>query len=110
MEVAEAAHALRDAGALVPDGGSADSYAHSIAQWAVWTREKGFDRASFETAFLEHSRQNVLERGYEWTDAVARQARQLIPGRWEDVRRVLNATGETGAVGGAGSGPADHRP
>lgn len=86
--VVTAASRVRDEGNLVPDS-DPESYFHSIRQWAVWTLAEGFDRPGFEEAFVEHTRKNVEESGRAWNEEMERAVRQLVPGRWADVNKVL---------------------
>lgn len=90
---------LRDAGALAPDS-DPDSYFHSIRQWAIWTREQGFDEAAFGDAFVNHTRKAFAEAGQRWTADVERVLRGVVPNRWRDIQRVLQEADRT-------EGPAD---
>lgn len=83
-----AARDARDSDRLHPNT-SAESYFHSVLQWAVWTREKGYDREEFEEAFVEHARENFAQAGRAWNQEIERAVRGLVPARWDDVQRIL---------------------
>lgn len=88
----EASAALRDQGRLPPvagDPSSQDDYFEAVRQWAIWTREQGFDQATYTKAFIDHSRRNVESAGLAWTAAAESAFRALAPGRWEHVQAVL---------------------
>jgi hypothetical protein len=86
----DAARRLRDAGALHPDSDPEDYY-HSVRQWAVWTVEKGFDRAGFLDAFVARMEQNFWEAGRPWSPDVAAAVRSFGEGRWTDIAAILEA-------------------
>jgi hypothetical protein len=88
MDIMRAARQVRDAGELEPDSDPTDYY-HSIAQWAIWAREKDLDEAGFEESFVEHGRRNFEAAGREWTPEVEELAREIAPQRWLDVTQVL---------------------
>ncbi len=57
--ILEASRRLRDAGALRLDSDPGE-YFRSIRQWAIWTREQGFNEKTFAEALLEHTKKNVV--------------------------------------------------
>ena len=87
-----ASRALRDQGALNPDG-DPEAYFHSTRQWAIWVLENGFDRAGFDRAFVEHVRKNFEAADREWTVEAEELLREFIPNRWNDVVAVLDLAG-----------------
>jgi hypothetical protein len=88
--VIDAAARLRDAGRLVPDS-DPESYFQSIRQWSIWTLTESLDEARFAEAFVEHARKNFEASGQAWSGAIEQAVRQLVPGRWGDVVKVLEA-------------------
>jgi hypothetical protein len=90
--ILEAARALEERGALNPDSDPVDYY-HAIRQWALWTRERGFDAARFTDAFVERTKKNFAEMRERWTREVVSVVRGLAPNRWQDIQRVLGAAG-----------------
>jgi hypothetical protein len=98
LEVLKTAHRVAAAGRLHPDS-EPTAYAHSITQWAVWSREKGFDEASFGRAFLEHTRKNALAAGQKWSGDLEKSVRAAVPNRWRDIALVLAETPAPAAAG-----------
>jgi hypothetical protein len=90
QRILAAARRLRESGALSPDSDPA-AYFHSIRQWAVWTKEQGFDEARFADAFAQHTRKNVEASGGKWKGEMDEALRQVVPGRWRDIQRILAA-------------------
>jgi hypothetical protein len=90
QRVLAAARHLRDAGALSPDSDPV-AYFHSIRQWAVWTREQGFDEGRYADAFVEHARKNLEASGGRWKGEMGKALRRVVPGRWRDIQRILAA-------------------
>jgi hypothetical protein len=86
--ILRAARQVLDAGGLTPDS-DPEQYFHSIAQWALWTREQGFDAKSFGEAFFERTRKNFEAAGQAWTKPIQETVRALVPNRWKDVERIL---------------------
>jgi hypothetical protein len=86
--VLDAGQRVKDAGGLVPDT-QLDTYFPAISQWAVWTREKGFDLESFGEAWLGHVKKNVEQAGERMTDELEQAVRERIPGRWRDIEKIL---------------------
>lgn len=86
--VVEAGKRVLDAGGLTPDP-QLDTYYPSITQWAIWTREKGFDMESFGEAWLGHVRKNAEQSGQPFTDELARIVKERVPGRWRDIQKIL---------------------
>jgi hypothetical protein len=90
--VAHAAKQLSDAGELKPDS-EPTSYAHSIAQWAVWTAEQKFTQSSYTQAFVDHTRKAVEAAGRPWQREFAQQIEKAAPNRWQQIQRILRAAG-----------------
>jgi hypothetical protein len=90
QRVLAAARHLRDAGALSPDSDPV-AYFHSIRQWAVWTREQGFDEGKYAHAFVEHTRKNLESAGGKWKGEMKKVLLRVVPGRWRDIQRILAA-------------------
>jgi hypothetical protein len=90
--ILESSRALRDRGALHPDG-DPEAYFHSTRQWAIWVDENQYDRAGFEKAFIEHVRRNFEAADREWTEEAEELLKEFIPNRWNDVVAVLDAAG-----------------
>lgn len=88
--VLQAARKLQQAGLLKPDSNPAE-YFHSIKQWAVWSQEQKFDVKSFGKAFLEHTKKNFKAAGRQWTQQLEAAVLGVVPGRWQDIARVLAA-------------------
>jgi hypothetical protein len=86
--VMEAGKRVLDAGGLTPDT-QLDTYYPSITQWAIWTREKGFDMESFGEAWLGHVRKNAEQSGQPFTEELARIVQERVPGRWRDIQKIL---------------------
>ncbi len=86
--ILRAARQVLDAGGLTPDS-DPGQYFHSIAQWALWTREQGFDARSFGEAFFDRTRKNFEAAGQAWTKPIQETVRALVPNRWKDVERIL---------------------
>ena len=85
---------LHNAGQLYPEAaGDPEQYFHSIRQWSIWTHDNGFDEAAFAEAFVEHTMENVMAAGLEWTDEVEAQIRSWAPNRWQDITSILNGAG-----------------
>jgi len=86
--ILHAAEQLRDAGRLSPDS-DATAYFHAIRQWAIWAEERNLDLESFGGAFVERTRENLQRMGQAWSDEIERDVRARVPGRWRDIRSVL---------------------
>jgi hypothetical protein len=91
--VLDAAARLRDAGRLVPDS-DPESYFHSIRQWSIWTLTESLDEARFAESFVAHTRKNFEASDQAWSEAIEQAVRELAPGRWADIQRVLAAAAE----------------
>ncbi|MFN2421690.1 MAG: hypothetical protein ABR527_10010 [Gemmatimonadota bacterium] len=100
--VLEAAERVRQAGRLAADA-DPEGYFQFISQWAVWTKENGFDRDAFGDAFVEHVKRNVEQAGQRWTDEVEAEVRRNVPQRWRDIQQVLEEAGSEGDAAGEGS-------
>ena len=87
-DVLDAARKLEKLGLLKPDGNPV-SYFHAIRQWAIWTKEQGFDLKTFGRAFVERTKQNFASLGQTWTREVENAVLARVPGRWADIVRVL---------------------
>jgi hypothetical protein len=85
----KAAQDLMDAGKLV--GGKGDAYLHAARQWAVWSLQENFDEGSFGRAFIEHSKRNLAAARRPWTREIEGAIHQLLPGRWRDVKQILDS-------------------
>ena len=83
-----AAKTLLDEGKL--QGGQGAAYLHAVRQWSIWTLEQKFDEPRFTRAFLDHSRKNLESAGRRMTPELEAQIRQLLPARWQDIRKVLD--------------------
>lgn len=88
----DAADRARDEGTLRPDSDPQDYY-HSIVQWAIWTKEQGFDEGSFGVAFTQHTRKNLESAGHKWSPQIEDVVRGIVANRWHDVQQVLKAAG-----------------
>jgi hypothetical protein len=58
--ILRAARSLMDDGALAPD--SDPEQFHSMVQWALWSKERGFDPGSFVDAFAARRRRTSRRR------------------------------------------------
>ncbi len=100
-DVLDAGRRLRDAGLLNPDS-DPDEYYHSVRQWALWTVREGLDVEAFGDAFVEDVRSNFEEAGEPWTGEVESLLRELVPGRWSDIQRIVReAEGRRGEEAGS---------
>jgi hypothetical protein len=90
--VLDAAERVKDLGGLTPDT-ALDTYFPAISQWAVWTKEKGFDLESFGEAWLEHVKKNVEQAGEQMTAELENAVKERIPGRWQDIQKILAEAG-----------------
>ena len=70
---------------------AAEEYFDAIRQWAIWTREQGFDQRGYTRAFVEHSRKNIVSAGRRWTSDIERAIAALTPARWAAIQQVLRA-------------------
>ena len=86
--VLDAALRLEKLGLLTPDSSPA-AYFHAIRQWAIWTKEQGFDLTAFGKAFVERTKKNFEELGQTWTTAIEGAVMARVPGRWADIAKVL---------------------
>jgi len=93
--ILHAAEQLRDAGRLSPDS-DATAYFHAIRQWAIWAEERNLDLESFGGAFVERTRENLQRMGQAWSDEIEKTVRARVPGRWRDVRNVLEEAARSG--------------
>lgn len=91
-EVLDAGRRLRDAGLLNPDS-DPDEYYHSVRQWSLWTVREGLDAEAFGDAFVAHVKSNFEEAGEPWTGEVESLLRELVPGRWSDIQRIVREAG-----------------
>jgi hypothetical protein len=87
--ILDASRALRDAGRLVADIGELTDYVDAVRQWAIWTRQEGFDQRRFTEAFVDHAQKNVESNGTRWTRELEGAFRDLSAGRWRAVQSVL---------------------
>lgn len=87
-DVLDAARRLEQLGLLNPDSNPL-SYFHAIRQWAIWTKEQGFDLERFGRAFVERTKQNFVQLGQTWTRDVENAVLARVPGRWADIVKVL---------------------
>jgi hypothetical protein len=90
--ILEASRLVRAAGGLTPDS-EPEGYFHSIRQWAIWTREQGFNQRTYGDAFAGHTRKNFEQAGGKWTDAVEKVVRNVVPNRWNDISKILQRAG-----------------
>jgi hypothetical protein len=86
--VLQAAERLEKLGVLKPDSNPIE-YVHSIRQWALWTKEQGFNQESFGKAFVDHARKNFAAAKQNWTKQIEAQVIGLVPHRWQDIATVL---------------------
>jgi hypothetical protein len=86
--ILQASRKLQDMGLLHPDSDPTE-YFHSIRQWALWTRENGFDVRSFEKAFVERTKKNFAASRQAWTKDIEKVVRGLVPNRWGDIEHVI---------------------
>jgi hypothetical protein len=93
--ILDAAKKLQQAGLLKPDS-DPTTYFHAIRQWAIWTKEQGFDVKAFGRAFVARTKQNLKELGQQWTSEIEQAVLARVPGRWGDVQQVLRAAGHSG--------------
>ena len=91
-KIAHAARTLADAGQLTPDS-DPKAFAHSIAQWAVWSGEQKFTQDLFTKAFVDHTRQAVMAAGRPWQREYAQAVEKLAPGRWQQIQRIFRSAG-----------------
>jgi hypothetical protein len=90
--ILEAADRVREAGRLATDA-DPEGYFQFISQWAIWTKENGFDMEAFGDAFVEHVKRNIEQAGQTWADEVEGEVRRHVPQRWRDIQQVLEAAG-----------------
>ena len=95
-----AAGALNRRGLIKPTG-NAESYFHSIRQWAWWTREQKFTESSFTNAMLEYTKKNLANAKQPWTKEAEAYVRATTPKRWADIRNVLRLADLAAARKGA---------
>src|SRR5688500_8515665 len=86
--VANAARRLADSGQLTPDS-DPKSFVHSIAQWAIWSREQKFTQDGFTKAFVAHTRKAVEAAGRPWQREYGEAIEKVAPGRWQQIQRIL---------------------
>lgn len=59
-------------------------------QWALWSKERGFDMKLFGEAFVERTRKNFEAARQPSTKPIQETVRTLVPHRWKDIERVLD--------------------
>jgi hypothetical protein len=87
--ILRAARSLMDDGALTPDS-DPEQYFHSMVQWALWSKERGFDANSFVDAFVERTKKNFDAAKQPWTKDIEQAVRGLAPARFRGVELILS--------------------
>jgi hypothetical protein len=93
--VLQAAQRLEKLGQLKPDSNPLD-YFHAIRQWALWTKEQGFNAETFGKAFVEHARKNFVAAKQPWTRQIEAQIAGLVPHRWQEIAMVIQEADKQG--------------
>ncbi len=88
--VLQASYRLQQAGVLKPDS-DPKAYFAALKQWALWSRERNFNEKTYGDAFVEHTKKGAAERGVKWTSQIEAGIRSLVPHRWSDISRILQA-------------------
>jgi hypothetical protein len=88
LKMVRAMRRLHTAGALKPLGDPA-RHAQTTMQWAIWTREQGFDEQGFARAFVEHAKKNIAAAGRKWTRELEQAVVGSTPQRWADIQQVM---------------------
>jgi len=86
--VLEAAQRLEREGRIHPDSDPRE-YIHSLRQWALWSKERGFDGKGFAKAFVERAKANLTASGQPWTRALEGTVGNVATHRWQDIAEVL---------------------
>lgn len=88
-QVLAAGRALAEKGKLHPDS-EPNAYADSIRQYAVWSKQEGWDQKKFGDEFVDRTKKNAEARNVKWTPVIEQALRSAVPGRWADITQVLN--------------------
>jgi hypothetical protein len=88
-QVLQAGRVLAEKGKLHPDS-EPNAYADSIRQYAVWSKQEGWDQKKFGDEFVDRTKKNAEARNVKWTPVIEQALRSAIPGRWGDITQVLN--------------------
>jgi hypothetical protein len=84
----EAGRSLAQAGVLNPDS-EAGAYATFISQWALWTKQHGWDLPAFTREFIDRTRKNLASMGRPWSPDAEALLEQVAPNRFADILAVL---------------------
>jgi hypothetical protein len=88
-QILQAGRTLAEKGKLHPDS-EPNAYADSIRQYAVWSKQEGWDQTKFGDEFIGRTKKNAEARNVKWTPVIEQALRGAIPGRWADITQVLN--------------------
>jgi hypothetical protein len=88
-QVLQAGRTLAEKGKLHPDS-EPNAYADSIRQYAVWSKQEGWDQKKFGDEFVDRTKKNAEARNVKWTPVIEQALRNAVPGRWADITQVLN--------------------
>jgi hypothetical protein len=88
-QILQAGRTLAEKGKLHPDS-EPNAYADSIRQYAVWSKQEGWDQKKFGDEFIDRTKKNAEARNVKWTPVIEQALRGAIPGRWADITQVLN--------------------
>lgn len=88
--VMNTAQRLNDLGLLNPDS-EPGGYLNFVKQWSLWSMMEQWDQAGFARAFAEHTRKIVEAGGGSWDDQARAVIDAAVPGRWQDIQRVVDA-------------------
>jgi hypothetical protein len=69
--------------------GDAESYGHSVQQWALWTKLEGWNHDRFTSQFVERTKKNISEMKGKWNKDVEKAVRDSAVGRWADIGKIL---------------------
>jgi hypothetical protein len=86
--VLEAARKLGAGGQLHPDS-DLTKYVDAIRQYAVWTKQEGWDQQQFTEHWVERTRKSAQAMNIPWTQQMEDTLRAAAPGRWRDISQVL---------------------
>jgi hypothetical protein len=88
-QVLQAGRVLAEKGKLHPDS-EPNAYADSIRQYAVWSKQEGWDEKKFGDEFVDRTKKNAEARNVKWTPVIEQALRSAVPGRWADITQLLN--------------------
>ena len=87
-QVMNTAQRLNEFGLLNPDSNPL-GYLNFVQQWSLWSMIEEWDQAGFASNFIEHTRKAVEAAGGNWDQQALGVLQDAIPGRWQDIQRVI---------------------